>query len=196
MPDLPEIQAVGQAQQNTPSLVARIRRLSPWKFVLVISVILVVAKLLQLPLWMLVFHYYQPSEPGTANEPWEELGWAGTLLVVVVAMPWFETLLGQALWMVMTSPRSRPTMGYIIPATIWFCFLHGVGVGSGWLPDLASLDWWLKVLPHAVSSLIFACTFQHGWQHSWWRGIWTTSMVHSVGNLSGRIILFFLPSNL
>jgi len=109
-----------------------------------------------------------------------------------LAMPWIETLLGQALWMVLTSPRARPTMSYLIPATIWFCLLHGAGSLSGWWP---SLDWWLKVLPHAVSSFIFACTFQHGWKHSWWRGIWTTSLVHSVGNLAGRVILLILPGN-
>jgi hypothetical protein len=180
--------------QVEPGLLARIGRLSPWRFVGVISMILIVAKLLQMPLWIWVFHHHQPSEP-EASQPWEELGWAGTLLVVVVAMPWVETLLGQALWMVMTSPRSRPTMGYIIPATIWFCFLHGVGSGSGWLPDFGSLDWWLKLLPHAVSSFILACSFQHGWKHSWWRGIWMTGMVHSAGNLSACIILLFLSGN-
>jgi hypothetical protein len=125
----------------------------------------------------------------------EELGWAGTFLVVVLVMPWIETLLGQALWMVVTSPRSRPTMGYIVPATIWFCFLHAAGSGPGWWPDWDTLDWWLKVLPHAVSSFIFACTFQQGWKHSWWRGIWMTSMVHSIGNLPAGIILSFQASN-
>ena len=186
-----------QPASVAPGLLGRIGRLSPWRFVLVMSMVLVAAKLLQLPLWLLVFHYYQPA--GTAStEPawWEEFGWAGTVFVELLLGPWLETLLAQTLWMLITSPRSRPTMVYIVPATIWFCYLHGAASGPGWWPDWDRLDWWLKVLPHAASGFILACTFQHGWKHSWWRGIWMTSMVHCVGNLSARIIIFFLPSNL
>jgi hypothetical protein len=200
MSDPPDIQTVAEVQPNKPGVLARIRQLSPWRFVFVISVIQVAAKLLQLPLWTFVFHYYQPSGVVSTGQPWwEKLGWPGTFLVAAVVAPWIETILGQALWMVMTPTRSRPTMGYIVPATIWFCFLHGAGSGSGWWPGWVSLDWWLMILPHGVASFILACTFQHGWTHSWWRGIWTTSMVHCAGNLAGLmillLILLFLPSN-
>jgi hypothetical protein len=190
--DPPDSQPVREAPLGAPGLLGRIRRLSPWRFVLVVSMILVAAKLIQLPFWMLVLHYCQTSGLVSPAQPGEDPAWARSFFVLVLVAPWVETLLGQALWMVLTSHRSRPTLGYVIPATIWFCFLHGAGSWPGW----SSLDWWLKVLPHAVSSFILACTFQHGWKHSWWRGIWMTSVVHQVGNLPAWIILRFLPSGL
>jgi hypothetical protein len=180
MSDPQEIQTVPKASLEKPGLIERVRRLSPWRFVLVISVIAVLAKfVIQLPILVLISFYHQPPAHVSTIREWNEM--YGPLVVILLGglvAPWIETLLGQALWMVLTPRRSRATANYVVGATVWFCSLHGIGLGLG------SLEWWLSILPHGVASFLLACTFLQGWKHSWARGIWMTSTVHSVGNLS------------
>jgi hypothetical protein len=159
------------------SLLVWVSCLSRWRFVLFASITLVIANLLQvLVLEFLVVHFQiaLPKEDPVAKLK-EKYGVAGLLFCGVVAIPWFETLLGQALPMVLTRALVKPEVPYMVLATVWFACLHGLGVDPGWE---------FMILSHLVGSFILAGTFLHGWYHSWWRGIWMTTIVHTAGNLT------------
>jgi hypothetical protein len=175
--NIPASHGAHVAEPRKPSLLGWVSRLSPWRFVLIASSTLVIANLVQvLVLQFLVDHYSipLPKEDSVAKLN-ARYGLAGLFFCGVVAIPWVETLLGQALPMVLTRALPKPSVPYLVLATVWFACLHGLGMDQGWE---------VMILSHLVGALILAGTFLRGWNHSWWRGIWMTTAVHAVGNLS------------
>ncbi len=177
MSDAPERLPVPDEEPRKRGLLAWVSQLSPWGFVAVASITLVIANLLQILILQFLVDYFQialPKEDPVAKLK-ERHGLAGLFFCGVVAIPWIETLLGQALPIVLTRALRRPAVPYMVLATIWFSCVHGLGVDPGWE---------VIILSHLVASFILAGTFLHGWNHSWWRGIWMTTIVHIAGNLN------------
>lgn len=173
----PEIQLAPCAKVEKRKLLESISSLPPFRFVLVMSIIFVFSLFLHLLIWHFLSDHFRLSlkeDPITQFR--ERFGWLGLFLMAVVVIPWIETGLGQALPMVLTRFLPRPTIVYLFLATVWFSYLHAMDQQGSWF--------WIMIFSHVVGSFIFACTFLHGWKHSWWRGIWMTSVVHTVGNLS------------
>ena len=105
-----------------------------------------------------------------AENEWGRLFFCG-----VVAIPWAETLLGQALPMVLFQALRRPAVPYLVLATVWFAGIHGLGVDQGGQA---------MILSRLGGALILSGTFLRGWDHSLWRGIWMATVVHTACNLS------------
>jgi hypothetical protein len=142
---------------------------------LIASSTLVIANFLQvLLLQFLVDHYAIRLPKKTSIAKIEaRYGLTGVFFFAVVAGTWVETLLGQALPMVLTRALRKPAVPFLVIATVWFACLHARDQGLE-----------VMILSHLVLALILAGTFLRGWHHSWWRGIWMTTIVHAVGNLS------------
>jgi hypothetical protein len=106
--------------------------LSPWRFVLFASIAGAISNLLLIPILEFLVVHYQLALPKEAPVAIlkKRYGVAGLFFCGVVAIPWYETLLGQALPMVLTRALVKPTVPYMVLATVWFACLHAVGVGS------------------------------------------------------------------
>ena len=113
-----------------PSLLERISRLPPWRFVLVMAIFKILSHFFHLLILLfLVAHY--PALAKTAHFAASEhrLGLAVLFVYAVLVGPWVETVVGQGLPMAYTFSRSKPTRSapYLILATVWFSYLHARG---------------------------------------------------------------------
>jgi hypothetical protein len=165
-----------------PSLLERISRLSPWRFVLVMSILKILSHFFHI-LILLLLRAHNPAlgKSGHWAALEQRFGLPVLFVYCVVVGPWIETLLGQGLPMAYTYMVSRSKAIYLIAATVWFSYLHTYGYQGS--------EFWLMMFSHFVGAFLLACVFLHGRKHGLWRAIWMTSMVHSASNLSLLILL-------
>jgi hypothetical protein len=94
-----------------PSLLERISRLSPWRFVLAMSIFKILSHFF-LHLLMLLFlfaRYHPPAKPGHFAALEDRSDLAVLFAYAVLVGPWIETVVGQGLPMAYTFSRSKPT---------------------------------------------------------------------------------------
>jgi hypothetical protein len=99
--------------------------------------------------------------------------------LVVIIMPWLETVIGQWLPWDVTRALRLPNWFFIVLATAWFASLHGLGFQGP--------NFWLMVLSHVIGALLLALTFLQGRKHSRWRAMWMTATVHMLSNFTVSI---------
>jgi hypothetical protein len=112
------------------SLLERISGLSPWRFVLVMSILKILSHFFQLLiLLLLVAHYHALAKTMHVAALEHRSGLAVLFVYAVLVGPWVETVVGQGVPMAYTFSRSKPTRyaPYLIVATVWFSYLHARG---------------------------------------------------------------------
>ncbi len=166
-----------------PSLLKRMARLSPWRFVLVVSLLKILSHFFHILTLFLYARFFAPVKPGHFTALEHRFGLPVLFVYVGLVGPWLETVVGQGLPLAFMTSRSKPTRYriYLVVATVWFAYLHTWGERGS--------EIWLMFFSHLVGAFLLACVFLHGWIHGWWRALWMTSIVHSASNLSLLILL-------
>jgi hypothetical protein len=166
-------QAVGAISKELREL----SHLSPWRFVLTIWLIdLVAVGPTYLIVWLLDthYHFFGPDVPGASLL--EKFGALKLFLLVVAVAPWIETFIGQGLPSLLTRLLRLPSVVFLALSTAWFAWLHGVGFHGA--------DFLVMVLGHLIAAFLLAFTWLQGRKHSRWRAVWMTASVHMLVNLA------------
>ncbi|MFN2636994.1 MAG: hypothetical protein ABR585_08210 [Gemmatimonadaceae bacterium] len=155
----------------------RLTLYSPWRFVLAVWLLNMISVVPILVLaWVADRRFHFFSEGLVWPDLKKMYGVWMYYGLVVIWMPWLETVIGQWLPWDVTRALKLPPAFFVVLATVWFAFLHGLGFHGP--------NFWLMVLSHVIASLLLALTFLQGRKHSLWRGIWMTAMVHMLINFT------------
>lgn len=157
------------------------------RFILEMYLLVIFLKILIILLSLLGTLIYEPIELlffGEAEEGSSQLSsvnWFEGLLVFCIILPFFESIVGQAIPIGLMSLITNNRVVYLVFSSTWFSLLHSIIFEA-----------------IAAGLIIFAAGIIYAWCYvlyrikGFWKAVFITSVVHGLFNLTTFITFYFL----
>lgn len=144
-------------------------------------------KILILSLSLIALIVYEPSEfvlfgkPDEETTLFNEFTWIGGLFILCIILPFFESIIGQAIPIWLLSKVTNNRLIYVIFSSIWFTYLHSI-IGKG-------IAFALTIF---FAGVIYAWCFIIYKEKGFWKGILIATCVHFLYNFTVFITFYIL----